>query len=129
MTAKANVVPRAMNQRIPVPGTGTSCDPFPIQDLTEEEFVDSTESPLQTPLHSGPTSSTCAGHESSANSLRTHVANLRGVRGKGTSSRPAKKSKVDRGLTGALDRLTESNMRIEERRIESNWLIVKRIGL
>lgn len=59
-------------------------------------------------------------NDNSAISPRTRAANLAGVRGKGTSSKPvAKRARIDRSLAETLDKMAESNAEIEKLRIEA----------
>ena len=67
-----------------------------------------------------PPSSTRNKHESTGSSPRTRVVNLIGCCGKGTSSKPTKRAKIDHNLMDALDRLADSNAEIEKLRIEAN---------
>ena len=106
-TAKAVSVPRGMDQSVPIPGTGTF---NALIDVSHEDDGDAELSSTQSPTRSRPTSSTSTRPVSTVTSPRMHVANLAGVRGKGTdSSQPAKKAKTDRNLMDALDRMTKSN--------------------
>ena len=114
LTAKANGVPGGMDQGVPVPETGTSSAPV---DVSEDEFRDG--KPLAPP-RSGPTPSTGTSHESTGSNPRTRAANLVGCRGKGISSKPNKRAKVDRNLMDTLDRLADSTTEIEKLRIEAS---------
>ena len=110
LTAKAVGVPRGMDQGVPIPGTRTSTASI---DVSHEDDGDAEPSSTQSPIHSGPASSTGTRPRSTGTSPRTRAANLVGVRGKGTSSQPNKKAKSDRNLMDAFDRMTESNTEIE----------------
>ena len=70
-------------------------------------------------------SSTGTKSVSIGSSPRTRAANLASVDWKGTSSQPAKKPKIDRNLMDALDRMTESNTKIEKLRIEATMAMHK----
>ena len=96
-----------------MPGTGTS---DALVDLFEQYDGDGEPS---SPPPAFPTSSTGTGKESSGSSPRTRAANLLGCRGKGTSSQPAKRPKIERNLMDTLDRLADSTAEIEKLRIEA----------
>ena len=117
LTAKANGVPGGMDQGVPVPGMETSSAPV---DVNEDEFRDA--EPLSPP-RSVPTPSTGTGHKSTGSNPRTCAANLVGCRGKGTSSKPNKRAKVDRNLMDTLDRLADSTTEIEKLRIEASLTV------
>ena len=85
-------------------------------DLTEEGHGDAEPS---SPPRSGPPSSTGIDHESTGSSPRTRAANLIGCRGKGTSSKPTKKARIDRKLMEASDKLANSMVEIERLKIET----------
>ena len=122
LTAKAVGVPGGMDQGVPIPGTGTS---NALIDVSHEDDGDGEPSSTQSPTRSGPASSTGTRPMSTGTSPRTCVANLAGVCGKGTSSQPTKKTKTDRNLMDALDRMTESNTEIGKLRIESTMAMHK----
>ena len=122
LTAKAVGVLGGMDQGVPIPGTGTSNAPI---DVSHEDDGDAKPSSTQSPTRSGPASSTGTTPMSTGISPRTRAANLAGVRGKGTSSQPTKKTKTDGNLMDALDRMTESNTKIEKLRIESSMAMHK----
>ena len=69
---------------------------------------------------SPPPSLTGHEHESTGSSPRTRAANLIGCRGKGISSKPAKRATIDYNLMDALDRLADSSAEIEKLQIEAN---------
>ena len=117
LTTKANGVPGGMDQGVPVPRTGTSSAPV---DVSEDEFRDG--KPLSPP-RLGPIPSTGTGHESTGSSPRTRAANLVGCRGKGASSKPNKRAKVDRNLMDTLDRLVDSTTEIDKLRIEASLTV------
>ena len=104
---------------IPVPGTRTSTA---LVDLIEEDNGDVEPS---SPPHSGPPSSTGIDHKSIGSSPRTRTANLIGCCGKGISSKPTKRAKVDRNLMEALDKLADSMAEIEKLRIETTLTMHK----
>ena len=117
LTAKANSVPGGMDQGVPVPRMGTSSA---CVDVSKDEFRDG--EPLSPP-HSGPTPSTGTDHESTRSNPRIHAANLVGCLGKGTSSKPNKRTKVDRNLMDTLDRLADSTTEIEKLTIEASLTV------
>ena len=88
-------------------------------DVSHEDDRDVGPSSTQSPTRSGPASSSGTKPVSTGSSPQTHASNLAGIHGKGTSSQPAKKPKIERNLMDALDRMTESNIEIEKLRIEA----------
>ena len=116
LTAKANSVLDGMDQSIPVSETGTSTVPV---DLTEEGNGDSEPS---LPPHS----STGIDHKSTGSSPKTCAANLIGCHGKGTSSKPTKRARVDRNLMEALDKLADSTTKIKKLRIKTALMMHKK---
>jgi hypothetical protein len=111
LTAKANGVPGAMEQGVPVPGTGISTA---ATEGCEEPDGDGEPSWVHSPqVHSG------GDQQSHITTPRTRAANLVGVSGKDTNSTPSKRAKVDWNLMNSLDRLTDSTAEIERLRIEA----------
>ena len=104
LTAKANGVPSGMDQGVLVPGTSTSNT---LVDLSKGHEEGGEPSSL-------PPSSIGNEYESTGSSPRTCVANLIGCRGKDTSSKPAKRAKIDHNFMDALDRLADSSAKIEK---------------
>ena len=111
-SAKATSVLGAMDQGVPVPGTGTASQPVNLNE-------GGPSSPIPSPPHLAANASTC-NVESTGSSPRTRAANLAGVRGKATSSTPSKRARVDRSLMETLDRLVDSIAEIERLRIEAS---------
>ena len=122
LTTKVVGVPGGMDQDVPIPGTGTFNAPI---DVSHEDDGDAEPSSTQSPTRSDPASSTGTKPMSTGTSLRTRAANLASVRGKCTSSQPTKKTKTDRNLMDALDRMIESNTEIEKLRIEATMAMHK----
>ena len=120
--AKAIGVPGGMDQVVPIPGTGTSNAPI---DVNHEDDKDSKPSSTQSPTRSGPTSSTGTRPVSTGSSPRIRAIKLAGVRGKGISSQPAKKPRIERNLMDAIDRMIESTTEIEKLRIEATMAMYK----
>jgi hypothetical protein len=121
LTAKANGVLGAMDQGVSVPDTGTSTAPTEGCEEPDGDGEPSwVHSPQRTPqAHSG-------GDQQSHGTIpRTRAANLVGVSGKGTNSRPSKRAKVDRNLMNSLDRLADSTAEIERLRIEATLTMHK----
>ena len=121
LTAKANNVPGRMDQGIPIPGTGSSSVPI---DVSQEDAGDGKSAWTQSPTHTVPPS-TGTTRDSIGSSPRTRAANLVGCRGKGTSSQPAKRPKVERNLMETLDRMADSRAEIEKLRIEAALTVHK----
>ena len=122
LTAKAVGVHGGMDQGVPIPGTKTS---NALIDVNHEDDGDVEPSSTQSPTYSGHASSTSTRSISTGSSPQTRAANLAGVRGKGTSSQPTKKPKIERNLMDALDRMTESITEIEKLRIEATMAMHK----
>ena len=122
LTAKAVGVPRGMDQGIPIPGTGTSNAPI---DVSHEDDGDAEPSLTQSPTCSSHASSTGTRPVSTGSSSQTRTINLAGICGKGTSSQPAKKPKIDRNLMDAFNRMKKSNTEIEKLRIEATMAMHK----
>ena len=112
LSAKATGVPRAMDQGVPVLGTKTASQPMNLDE-------GGPSSPIPSPPHSAANASTC-NVESIGSSPRTCAPNLAGVRGKATSSTLSKRAQVDRSLMETLNRLIDSNAKIERLRIEAS---------
>ena len=122
LMAKAVGVLGGMNQGVPILGTETSNAPI---DVCHEDDGDAKPSSTQSPTCSNPTSSIGTRPVSTGSSPQTCAANLAGIRGKRTSSQPAKKPKIERNLMDALDRMTKSNTEIEKLRIETTMVMRK----
>ena len=115
LMAKIVGVSGGMDQGVPIPETRTSNALIDVSHEDDEDVEPSSTSPTC----SGPASSSSTKAVSTSSSPRTHAANLAGVRGKGTSSQLAKKPRIERNLMDALDRMIESNTKIEKLRIEA----------
>ena len=100
---------------------GTSNAPI---DVSYEDDGDAEPSSTQSPTRSSPASSTGTRFVSTG-SPRMHATNLAGVRGKGTSSQPAKKPRIERNLMDALDRMTKSTTKKKKFRIEATMAMHK----
>ena len=111
LTAKANGVPGGMDQGVPMPGTGSSNVPI---DVSQEDDGDGEPAWIQSPTHTVPPSSAGTTRDSTGSSPHTRATNLVGCRGKGTSSQPAKRPKVERNLMETLDRMADSTAEIEK---------------
>ena len=111
-----------MDQDVPIPRTGTSNEPI---DVNHKDDGDDEPSSTQSPTCSGLASSTSTRPVSTSSSLQMHATNLAGVYGKGISSQPAKKPRIERNLMDALDRITESTTKIEKLRIEATMAMHK----
>ena len=116
LTAKANGVPRAMDQGVPVPGIGTFSAPT---DVCEEAEGDGEPSWVHSPQCTDPEASSGVDQQSNDTTPRTRASNLLGVLGKGTNSTSAKHARVDMNLMDSLDRLPDSTVEIERLRIKA----------
>ena len=116
LTAKANGVPGAMNQEVPVPGTGTSSTPT---DVCKEADGDGEPYWMHSPYCTDPTPSNGADQQSNDTTPRTRAMNLFWVLGKCINSTPAKRTRVDRNLMNTLDRLADSTTKIERLKIKA----------
>ena len=112
LSAKATGVPGAMDQGVPMSGTGTASQPVNLDE-------GGPSSPIPSQPHLAANAFT-GNIQSTRSSPRTCVANLADVRGKATSSIPSKRARIDRSLMETLDRLVDSNAEIECLRIEAS---------
>jgi len=119
LIAKANGVPGGMEQGVLVSGTGTSIAPL---DLSQEHDGEGEPS---SPLQAALASLIGTEYKSTSTSPQTCVANLVGCCGKGTSSKLAKRAKIDRNLMDALDKLADFSAEIEKLRIEASLTMHK----
>ena len=122
LTAKANGVPRGMDQGVPMPGMGSSNVRI---DVSQEDDGDGEPAWIQSPTHIVPPSSAGTTRDSTGSSPRTRATNLVGCRGKGTFSQPSKRPKVERNLMETLDRMANSTAEIEKLRIEAALTVHK----
>ena len=122
LIAKANGVPGGMDQGVSMLGTGSSSAPI---DVSQEDDGDGEPAWTQSPTHTVPPSSASTTRDSTRNSPRTRTTNLVGCRGKGTSSQPSKRPKVEQNLMETLDRMADSTTKIEKLRIEAALTIHK----
>ena len=105
-----------MDQGVSIPGTVTSNAPIDaIMRMMEMLELSS----IQSSTRNAPASSIGTRPVSTDSSPRTHATNLVGVCGKGTSSQPAKKLRIERNLMDAIDRMIESTTKIKKLRIEA----------
>ena len=116
LTAKANGVPGEMEQGVFMPRTGSSSAPI---DVSQEHDGDGEPTWTQSPTHTIPLSSIGTTQDSIRSSPRTWAANLVGCCGKGTSSQPSKRPRIERNLMETLDRMADSIVEIEKLRIEA----------
>ena len=112
LSAKTTSVPGAMDQGVPVPETGIASQ---LANLDEGGL----SSPIPSPPHSVANAST-GNVQSTRSSPRIRAANLVAVRRKATSSTPSRRARVDRSLMETLNRLVNSNAKIERLRIEAS---------
>ena len=104
LIAKANGVPRGMDQGVPIPRTGSSSAPI---DISQEHNGDGEPVWTQSPTHTIPPSSAGTTQDSTGSSPRTWAVNLVGCHGKGTSSQPSKRPRIERNLMETLDRMAD----------------------
>ena len=116
LTAKANGVPGAMDQGVPVSDTMTSTAPT---DGCEEPDGDGEPSWVRSPQRTNPEAHSGGDQQSHGTTPRTRAANLVSVSWKATNSTPSKRARVDKNLMDTLDRLADSTAEIERFRIEA----------
>ena len=113
---------QGMDQGVPMPGTESSSAPI---DVSQENDGDGEPAWTQSPTHIVPPSSASTTRDSTGSSPRTRASNLVACRGKGTSSQPSKRPKVEQNLMETLDRMADSTTEIEKLRIEAALTIHK----
>ena len=103
-------------------GTGFSSAPI---DVSQEHDGNGEPAWMQSPTHTVPPSSAGTTQDSTGSSPRTWAANSIGCRGKGISSQPSKRPKIEGNLMETLDRMVDSTTEIEKLRIEATLTIYK----
>ena len=117
LTAKVVGIPGGMDQEVSIPGIWTSNARI---NVSHGDDGDAEPSPTQSA-----TSSISNRLVSTGSSPQTRATNLVGVCGKGTSSQPTKKPRIERNLMDAIDRMTESTTKIENLRIDATMAMHK----
>jgi hypothetical protein len=122
LAAKANGVLRAMDQGVPVPGTGTSSSPT---DGCEEANGDGEPSWVHSPQRINHEAHSGADQQSNDITPRILASNLVEVSGKGINFTSSKRARIDKTLMDSLDILADSTTEIERLRIKTTITMYK----